>query len=188
MVRENDPVSTFPLTDKKTLGYSTQQVEAFLATARSAYDAKDGGESLSAESIRHTAFGMVKGGYSPSHVDAAMERLEDAFAARERDNAGGAAVKKAMATEARAKAQEIIDRLGRPQGHRFARTSFLTVGYNLADVDRLANRLVRHFEGGRALKPDDVRTSVFRPQRRGYREAQVDFLLDTVVEVMLAVR
>lgn len=188
MVRENDPVSTFPLTDKKTLGYSTQQVEAFLAAARSAYDAKNGPELLSAESIRHTAFAMVKGGYSPSHVDAAMERLEDAFAARERDSVARSKGKKALTAEARAKAQEIIDRLGRPAGHRFTRTSFLTVGYSIVDVDRFSNRLVKHFEGALTLTPDDVRTAVFRPQRRGYREAQVDILLDGVVDVMLAVR
>ena len=35
---------------------------------------------------------------------------------------------------------------------------------------------------------DEVRTVAFRPRRGGYREAQVDMLLDTVVDVMLAVR
>ena len=34
-----------------------------------------------ADDIRHTAFSMAKGGYSTAHVDAALERLEDAFAA-----------------------------------------------------------------------------------------------------------
>lgn len=188
MVRENDPVSTFPRTDKKTLGYSIEQVEAFLAAARTAYDANEGIEQLTAESIRHTAFAMAKGGYSPSHVDAAMERLEDAFAARERERAAGSKGKKVLTAEARARAQEIIDRLGRPAGHRFTRASFLTIGYSVADVDRFAARLLKHFEGGRALTPDDVRTAVFRQQRGGYREAQVDIVLDGVVDVMLAVR
>lgn len=188
MVRENDPVSTFPRTDKKTLGYSIEQVEAFLAAARTSYDANEGTEQLTAESIRHTAFAMAKGGYSPSHVDAAMERLEDAFAARERERVARSKGKKALTAEARAKAQEIIDRLGRPAGHRFTRASFLTIGYSVADVDRFAARLLKHFEGGRALTPDDVRTAVFRQQRGGYREAQVDIVLDSVVDVMLAVR
>ncbi|MCU1637163.1 MAG: transporter permease, partial [Cryobacterium sp.] len=35
---------------------------------------------------------------------------------------------------------------------------------------------------------DDVRTAVFRPERGGYREEQVDAVLDSVVDVMLAVR
>jgi len=188
MVGENDPVSTFPRTNKKSLGYNVEQVEAFLAAARTAYDASEGSEQLTAESIRHTAFAMAKGGYSPSHVDAALERLEDAFAARERDRATRTKGKQELTAEARARAQEIIDRLGRPAGHRFARTSFLTVGYSISDVDRFAGRLVKHFEGGPALSPDDVRTAVFRPQRGGYREVQVDIVLDSVVDVLLAVR
>jgi DivIVA domain-containing protein len=35
---------------------------------------------------------------------------------------------------------------------------------------------------------EDVRTSVFRPQRGGYLESQVDAVFDAVVDVMLAVR
>lgn len=187
-VGENVAVSTFPLTDKKTLGYSIEQVDGFLATAKSAYAARGDSSPLTAESIRHTAFAMQKGGYSPSHVDAALERLEDAFAARERDEAVKSKGRKAMTAEAARRTQEIVDRLSRPVGHRFARTSFLTIGYRLADVDRFTNRLVRHFEGGRALTVDDVRTAVFRPQRGGYREAQVDLVLDAVVDLMLASR
>lgn len=187
-VGENVAVSTFPLTDKKTLGYSIEQVDGFLATAKSAYAAQGDSSPLTAESIRHTAFAMQKGGYSPSHVDAALERLEDAFAARERDEAVKSKGRKAMTAEAARRTQEIADRLSRPAGHRFARTSFLTIGYSLADVDRFSNRLVRHFEGGRALTVDDVRTAVFRPQRGGYREAQVDLVLDAVVDLMLAGR
>lgn len=181
-------MSTFPLTDKKTLGYSIEQVDGFLATAKSAYGAKGDSAQLTAESIRHTAFAMQKGGYSPSHVDAALERLEDAFAARERENAVKDKGRTAITAEAGRKTEEIVDRLSRPVGHRFARTSFLTVGYSLADVDRFSNRVVRHFEGGKALTVDDVRTAVFRPQRGGYREAQVDLVLDAVVDLMLAGR
>jgi len=187
-VRQNEAVSTFPLTDKKTLGYSVEQVDGFLAAARRAYDAKGISEQLTAESIRHTAFAMQKGGYSPSHVDAALERLEDAFAARERDDAVRTKGRKAISAEASQKTQEIVDRLTRPPGHRFTRTSVLTVGYSLADVDRFTSRVVKHFEKGRALSVDDVRTAVFRPQRGGYREAQVDLVLDSVVDLMLAVR
>jgi DivIVA domain-containing protein len=35
---------------------------------------------------------------------------------------------------------------------------------------------------------DEVRTIAFRPQKGGYRETQVDLLIDAVVNVMLAVR
>ena len=38
------------------------------------------------------------------------------------------------------------------------------------------------------MSVEDVRTVAFRPKKGGYREAQVDLLLDSVVNVMLAVR
>ena len=187
---ENEPVSQlFPQTNKKTLGYSPQQVEEFLTSARRAYDAGGTADSgLSAEEIRHTAFAMQKGGYSPQHVDSALERLEDAFAARERELATGTAGEQAWFDEARGNAQVIVNRLGRPAGHRFTRTSFLSVGYSIADVDRFANRLGKYFQDGFPVTVDDVRTAVFRPQLGGYREAQVDLALDSVIDVMLAVR
>jgi DivIVA domain-containing protein len=62
------------------------------------------------------------------------------------------------------------------------------MGYNRADVDRFSQRLVRYFEDGFPITVDDVRCAVFRPQRGGYREAQVDVVLDSVVDVILAVR
>jgi DivIVA domain-containing protein len=38
------------------------------------------------------------------------------------------------------------------------------------------------------MSVDEVRTVVFRPARGGYDESQVDYLLDAVVAVMLAVK
>ena len=72
--------------------------------------------------------------------------------------------------------------------HRFDRVSFLSDGYHRKDVDAFADRLVTYFQDGTALSVDEVRTVAFRPQKGGYRETQVDLLLDTVVDVMLAVR
>ncbi len=171
------------------MGYDPEQVDEFLQTARRAYDGDDAVSStLTAADIRHTAFAMVKGGYSTSHVDAALERLEDAFAAREREAARAAAGESAWLEQARTTAQVILNRLDRPVGHRFDRVSFLTYGYNCEDVDRFASRMVRYFQDGRPMNIEEVRTITFRPQRGGYREAQVDLLLDSVTDVMLAVR
>ncbi len=144
--------------------------------------------TLTAEGIRHSAFAMHKGGYSPEHVDAALERLEDAFAARERDQASVAGGEHAWIADAETTADVLVARLSRAPGHRFTRTSVLAVGYKRVDVDRLANKLVKYFHDGRELTVDEVRTAVFRPERGGYREAQVDLVLDSVVDVMLAVR
>ncbi len=188
-VGQNDPVTTtFPRTPKRTLGYSAAQVDAFLETARRAYDGSDVSANLSAEKIRNTAFEMKKGGYSPAHVDAALERLEDAFASRDRELASRMVGKQAWLEDAKARAQVLVNRLSRPSGHRFSRTSFLSVGYRRADVDRFANKLIKYFEAGFPVTVEDVRGAVFRPERGGYREAQVDAVLDSVVDVMLAVR
>ncbi len=159
-----------------------------LVVKQSEADETGTGMTLTAERIRHTAFAMHKGGYSPDQVDAALERLEDAFAARERDQATRAGGEQAWMAEAEGAVEVIVGRLSRPPGARFARTSVLAVGYKRVDVDRLANKLVKYFRDGRELTVAEVRTAVFRPERGGYREAQVDLVLDSVVDVMLAVR
>ena len=51
-----------------------------------------------------------------------------------------------------------------------------------------AEKLVAYFEHGDAVTVEQVRAAAFRMQRRGYDEAQVDAVLDAVVEVMLAIR
>jgi len=180
--------TTFPRTGKKTRGYSVDEVEKFLSTARNAYDESDASAVLTADQIRTTAFSMAKNGYSPEHVDAALERLEDAFAARERAEITATRGSEAWTEKVRADSDVIAARLRRDAGHRFNRVSFLSHGYNRADVDRFAGRLVKYFDNDFPLTVDDVRGAVFRPQRGGYREVQVDALLDGVVEVMLAVR
>lgn len=180
--------NTFPRAGRGKPGYSITQVEEFLVAARAAYDADPADAAVSADDIRRTAFSMQKGGYSTQHVDAALERLEDAFAARERERALKDSGNEEWYGQARETAQVVLNRLERPKGHRFERTSVLTVGYSTLDVDKLATRLSRYFQDGYPLTVDDVRTAVFRPQRGGYSEAQVDVVLDAVVDVMLAVR
>jgi DivIVA domain-containing protein len=182
------PVSTFPRSPRSKQGYDVEQVDEFLKAARHAYDGDASAPTLTAADIRHTAFSMAKGGYSTSHVDAALERLEDAFSAREREANRSRAGDAAWFEEARTTAQVVLNRLDRPIGHRFDRVSFLTLGYNRTDVDRFANRLVRYFQDGRPMSVEEVRTVTFREQRGGYREVQVDLLLDSVTDVMLAVR
>jgi DivIVA domain-containing protein len=181
--------STFPRTRKSRLGYDTDEVEDFLEDARRAYTAQAGGGTLvTADSIRDTGFTMRKGGYSPVHVDAALERLEDAFATRERDRAFAESGDQAWYAQARGRAQAILDRIVRPRGKRFKRGTFLSVGYSVRDVDALTDRVAQYFQSGKPLSIDEVRTSAFRQQRGGYSEAQVDVLLDAVTRVMLAVR
>ncbi len=181
--------STFPRTRKSRLGYDTDEVEEFLEDARRAYTAQPGGATLvSANTIRDTGFTMRKGGYSPVHVDAALERLEDAFSTRERERAFAESGDQAWYAQARGSAQAILDRIVRPRGRRFRRGSLLSLGYSVREVDALTDRVAQYFQSGKALSVDEVRTVAFRSQRGGYSEAQVDILLDAVTRVMLAVR
>ena len=181
--------TTFPRSRKSRQGYDVDQVEDFLEEARRAYTAEPGQLSvLDAENIRRMAFRMQKGGYSTSHVDAALERLEDAFAARERERAFAQVGDAAWYAKARSSAQSILDRLAREPGHRFSRVGFLTTGYSPKYVDAFADRLVGYFQHGKPMSVDQVRTVVFRSVKRGYNETQVDLLLDAVIDVMLAVR
>ncbi len=180
--------TTFPTAARSALGYDVDEVERFLEDARRAYSADDSAPGIEAAKIRATAFSMRKGGYSTSHVDAALERLEDAFAAREREREITEVGQKAWYAEARTKASDVVARLERPDGQRFHRVSFLGTGYHPKDVDAFAERLAGYFREGKALSLTEVRSVVFRPKHGGYREAQVDAVLDAVVEVMLAVR
>jgi DivIVA domain-containing protein len=181
----------FPRTRSSTLGYDVNEVDDFLAKARLAYDERDatsGAYALTSEMVRHTAFTMRKGGYYAPAVDAALERLEDAFALRERDRAYQAAGDEAWFAGARSRAAEILLRLERPAGQKFTRAGFLRVGYHPKDVDAFADALVEYFRAGADVTVTDVRTVVFRSKRGGYNEAQVDAVLDAAVDVMLAVR
>src|SRR5690606_22666419 len=180
---------TFPRARKGRLGYDIDEVEDFLEDARRAYTSQDPEVSvITADSIRTTAFSLRKGGYSTTHVDAALERLEDAFAARERNRDIARTGEEAWYAAARATAQEILDRVVRPARKRFRRVTVLTLGYSVADVDAFTDRVAAYFQSGEPLTIEEVRTVAFRAQRGGYHEAQVDYLLDTVIEVMLAVR
>ncbi len=181
--------TTFPRSRKSRLGYNVDQVEDFLEEARRAYTADRGELSVvNSATIRTTAFQMQKGGYSTTHVDAALERLEDAFAARERERAMAEQGDAAWYAKARSSAQAILDRLARDKGHRFSRVGPFTTGYDPKDVDAFADRLVGYFQHGKPMSVDQVRTIVFRSKKRGYNETQVDLLLDAVIDVMLAVR
>jgi DivIVA domain-containing protein len=179
--------ANFPTVARSKLGYDIREVDAFLAKARSAYD-RAATADLTAVDLRRAAFGLEKGGYQTSAVDAALERLEDAFAKREREATISQTGEKSWFKGTRKLAEEIIDRLRRPERQRFDRMGLFAIGYSVKEVDRFADRVRGYFEEGAELPLEDVRSVAFRPARHGYREAQVDLLIDGVVEVMLAVR
>ncbi|MFC4242789.1 DivIVA domain-containing protein [Gryllotalpicola reticulitermitis] len=179
-------MSNFPNVARGKRGYDPAQVDDFLDNARAVFDGRAKG--LAAADIRHAAFDLKKDGYEPGVVDAALERLEDVFANRERQAARSELGEKEWFGRARELAQVIVNRLSRPERERFSRVGLLKQGYSVEEVDRFSSRLIRYFSEGSAIGVEDVRTVTFRPQRGGYSEAQVDLLLDSVTDVMLAVR
>ena len=157
--------TTFPRTRGSQRGYDIDEVEDFLEDAHRAYV----GEPTS------------------TVIDAALERLEDVFAQREREQALSERSEEWYA-DARASAQVILDRLVRPRGQRFRRVGIFTGGYSVREVDALGDRITRYFQEGTPIELEQLRTVAFSAQRGGYLESQVDLLIDRVTEVMLAVR
>lgn len=191
--RETDAEATtaapapFPDARGRQKGYEKRAVDAFLARARTAFETDDPELVIASTDVRRAAFPLVRRGYAIGAVDAALGRIEDAFAARERDVALSRAGARAWVGRTRDLAQEILDRLSRPRGRRFARVGVLRYGYRIDEVDIVADKLSRYLESGEPLTVEQVRTVAFRMQRGGYRETQVDAVLDGVVEVMLAI-
>src|SRR5690606_614887 len=115
LMGQNGVVSTtFPRVRRSQRGYHVDEVEGFLESARVAYSAEPGSpHALDSGAIRQTAFRLARGGYSTDHVDRALERLEDAFAARERERQRRELGDAAFNAEVRDLAREIVARLDR---------------------------------------------------------------------------
>lgn len=159
------------------------QVDAFVALARRQYtDAAQ--EILTANQLRNTEFDLVHGGYDLVAVDAAMDRLEDSFAAREIQRQklfrGDFAVKDRLE-----RIKEIVlGRLDRPKRKKFSSVGWLLRGYDRKQVDQLCVQIEQHLKSGSQLHLNVVRRSIFKAKRGGYVESQVDAFIDRVIEIL----
>jgi len=70
---------TFPRAGRLVKGYDVEQVEAFLSRARAAYEDSGRGPAMTSWHVRTVGFDLVRGGYDVEAVDAALDRIEDAF-------------------------------------------------------------------------------------------------------------
>ncbi|MFE1644937.1 DivIVA domain-containing protein [Microbacterium sp. P01] len=210
-VAAQDPqYALFAVTSGRTKGYERRAVDAFMAQARAAFESEEhadrapeqGGTDAAttgadensgtttlfrAELVRRVAFPLVRHGYAIAAVDAALSRIEDAFAALERERVVTAVGPAEWVGATRATAQVVLDRLSRPRGQRFEKVGVMRYGYRVDEVDLVADKIARYLAAGETVTVEQVRAVAFRMQRGGYREAQVDAVLDSVVEVMLAV-
>ncbi len=178
---------TFPRASRLAKGYDAEQVEAFLARARAAYEDGGRGASMTSWHVRTVGFDLVRGGYDVEAVDAALDRIEDAFARREKHRGEERAGSSGWQTQLRSQEQSLRAQLARTDGQRFPRGSGLELTYDVEQVDDLCRRIEDAFASGRPLAPDAVRLAVFKSRRggRGYREASVDAFLDRVVELLV---
>jgi len=163
-------------------GYDVAAVDGFIAGAQA------GETAVSSNDIRSATFPVVKGGYSIVDVDAALERLEDTVADHEHRDLISRSGADAATSEARALAQDILNRIAREPRKLFRGARLLTYGYNRDDVDAFTDRVRAFYMEGGLLARSDVRGVTFRPGLGGYHEGQVDLLLDELVRVMLAAK
>lgn len=168
-------------------GYDPAIVTAFLDRAKRVFEGLEDG--LTSSDIRAQVFPLVaKDGFSTQAVDEALWRLEEAFADQERAAQTSTLGEDAYFREVRERAQEILDRVARPQKEKFRTVSLIRPGYHRGDVDAVCDDIARYFQQEQQLSVAAVRQATFRTSLGGYDEAQVDALIDETVSVMLAVR
>ncbi|MCC9198125.1 DivIVA domain-containing protein [Arthrobacter sp. zg-Y820] len=181
----------FERVGRREYGYNTRQVDEFLAKARSYYNSESTStKAITSRNVRSMAFDPAKAGYEPQAVDAALDRLEDVFAQRERDQLIQDKGEEAWLLQIGRSSAVLRARLHRKPGERFRRPSKRKVpSYNVEDVDALCNELLDYFENDKPLSVDVVRRAVFREAKgaEGYEETQVDAFLDRVVELMASI-
>jgi DivIVA domain-containing protein len=174
---------SFPLAQPDKPGYDQTQVDAFVSLARRQYaDATQ--EFLTANQLRNTEFDLVHGGYDLFTVDSAMDRLEDAFAAREIQRQklfrGEFAVKDRLERIT----EIVLGRLQRPKRKKFSSVGWLLRGYDRKQVDLLCAQIEQHLKSGSQIQLNVVRRAIFQSKRGGYVESQVDAFIDRVVEIL----
>ena len=178
---------SFPRVKRRVRGYRVDEVDSFITVARSAYDSPIAGvETLTSQAIRATSFGIQKGGYSTTHVDAALERLETAFADRERAIVLATQGEDAVIAEATELAASLTARFDRNPRPRSRSVSVLAQGYAPIDVDAFTGRLAEFMKTGSGVTIADIRAVTFRSALGGYEEAQVDAVLDALIELLLS--
>ena len=178
----------FPRVGRWHRGYHPTQVNTFLEQARGAYEADpgSGGDTLTEEDVRNSAFDIVVDGYSTAHVDAALDRLEAALMRRRRANFVKEASEEEWVDVAVDRATTLYPRLERGAGERFSDARGR--GYSKTEVDALCDRLIDYFENGTPISAQQIRLATFAAARgsKAYDEAIVDSFLDRAVEVLLA--
>jgi DivIVA domain-containing protein len=178
----------FPTVGRFGHGYHRGEVDSFFALARRVYE-RAGDEQITASEVRARSFDLVRSGYATHAVDPALDRLEAAFGARERQEFialhGSAAWMEQVAGQART----LYGRLTRPAGDRFDAPDRGAAGYRSLDVDALLDRLIAYFDHGEPIHSVVVRDAVFQGAKgpTAYAEGPVDAFLARAIDVLIGV-
>lgn len=180
--------SLFSTVSRTKKGYEKDEVDDFFDEARALYEGREN-RTLTSGEIQTATFELVRGGYSTHEVDAALDRLESAFIARQRSAYVSVHGQQAWMEALSGRARTLYERLGRPDGKRFAPAERGEPAYDPDDVDDLCDRLVDYFDRQVPLTAAEVRDTVFRRRRgaKGYAEGPVDAFCSRAVEVLLGV-
>ena len=168
---------------KRKRGYKISQVDEFLKLAREQYT--DTSKALlTSMDVRTTRFELERNGYSISVVDAALEKLEDVFAANEY---GQELLKIGYVdyTENLSDLKKLVlARCNRPRRRKFSKRLWPNRGYSTKQVDKLCSQLGKSLENKAKLTVKELRIATFKSRRGGYAEYQVDVFLEKVVETL----
>ncbi|MFM6980093.1 MAG: DivIVA domain-containing protein [Micrococcales bacterium] len=171
----------FAKTTKKNLGYDPAEVDALVDQARSIFALGDA--SVADEGfIRNSQFSLVKGGYEIALVDAALDRLDDAFGlqvARSTIRRHGFDASREKLTNWR---DTLLARTKRGKNKAFDSAGAFSKGYHRKQVDVALGNIAAHLEGSAKLTTAQLREVKFKPVTGGYKEAQVDAYLDRAVD------
>lgn len=169
-------------------GYDKDEVDEFFDHARQAYEGRTAEQVTNAD-IQASTFELVRGGYNTHEVDAALDRLEAAFIARQRAEYVASHGQEAWMGALAERARTLYGRLGRPDGEKFAPAARGQIGYDRDDVDALCDRLTAYFDRQEPLTSAEVRSATFGRAKgaEGYAEAPVDAFFARAIEVLLGV-
>ncbi len=171
----------FPNAKPNKLGYRPAEVDDFIAESRDVFNSN---QIDAIPDIREKEFTLEKGGYSVSAVDAALDRLEDTFAARRLQRSIDTGQLDDLLDKLNELKVLLVGRVERPTRMRFSTTGFVFRGYSRKEVDVFVGLVNSHLDGGQKMSVDAVRKVLFTPKRGGYVESQVDLFIDKVVELI----
>lgn len=169
-------------------GYCHEEVNEYFEFARQVYQGETS-EELTHREIHTTVFELKRGGYVTQEVDAAMDRLENAFVARNRQIYINKQGPDGWSTFLNEQAKTLYPRLTRKAGERF-RSPERGRGYDKDEVDAMCAKLTAFFNGREKVTATQIRSITFSsaPKSKAYEESTVDAFVARAVEVLLGVQ